>query len=61
MFYTGAPQNTARKPIHQLRIDEAKELMKENHIDIEDVVAVSYTHLDVYKRQYVIHSSLFTR
>ena len=38
MFYTGAPQNTARKPIHQLRIDEAKELMKENHIDIEDVV-----------------------
>lgn len=38
MFYTGAPQNTARKPIDQLRIDEAKVLMKEHHIDIDDVV-----------------------
>lgn len=38
MFYTGAPQNTARKPIDQLRIDEAKELMSQNNIDINDVV-----------------------
>ena len=38
MFYTGAPQNTARKPIEQLRIDEAKALMKEHHINIDDVV-----------------------
>lgn len=38
MFYTGAPQNTARKPIEQLRIEEAKELMKEHGIDINDVV-----------------------
>lgn len=38
MFYTGAPQNTARKPIDQLRIEEAKELMKEHDIDINDVV-----------------------
>lgn len=38
MFYTGAPQNTARKPIEQLRIEEAKELMKEQGIDINDVV-----------------------
>ncbi len=38
MFYTGAPQNTARKPVSELRIDEAKELMKEHHIDINDVV-----------------------
>lgn len=38
MFYTGAPQNTARKPIDQLRIDEAKELMEKNNINIDDVV-----------------------
>lgn len=38
MFYTGAPQNTARKPIDQLRIDEAKALMNEHHIHIDDVV-----------------------
>lgn len=38
MFYTGAPQNTARKPIDQLRIEEAKELMNEHGIDINDVV-----------------------
>lgn len=38
MFYTGAPQNTARKPIDQLRIEEAKTLMKENDINIDDVV-----------------------
>lgn len=38
MFYTGAPQNTARKPIDQLRADEAKQLMKDNGIDINNVV-----------------------
>lgn len=38
MFYTGAPQNTTRKPIDQLRIEEAKELMKKNNINIDDVV-----------------------
>ncbi len=26
MFYTGAPQNTVRKPIEQLRIDEAQSI-----------------------------------
>ena len=38
MFYTGAPQNTARKPIDQLHIEEAKALMAENNIHIDDVV-----------------------
>ena len=38
MFYTGAPQNTARKPIDQLRADEAKQLMKDSGIDINNVV-----------------------
>ncbi|MGX7111746.1 deoxyribonuclease IV [Gemella cuniculi] len=32
MIYTGAPQNTRRKPIDELRIDEAKELMLQNNI-----------------------------
>lgn len=38
MFYTGAPQNTARKPVSQLRVEEAKEYMKEHYISIDDVV-----------------------
>lgn len=38
MFYTGAPQNTARKPISELKVEEAKELMKENGIRLEDIV-----------------------
>ena len=38
MFYTGAPQNTARKPVDQLCVEEAKALMKEHHINIDDVV-----------------------
>lgn len=38
MFYTGAPQNTARKPVSELRIDEAKALMEEHGINIDDVV-----------------------
>ena len=38
MFYTGAPQTTARKPVSQLRVEEAKEYMKEHHISIDDVV-----------------------
>ena len=27
MFYTGAPQNTRRKPVSELRVEEAKELI----------------------------------
>ncbi len=33
MVYTGAPQNSKRKPLEELRIDEAKALMQENGID----------------------------
>ncbi|ERK56114.1 apurinic endonuclease [Gemella bergeri ATCC 700627] len=36
MIYTGAPQNTKRKPIEELRIAEAKDLMKE--YNISDIV-----------------------
>ena len=38
MFYTGAPQNTARIPINDDLTNEAKKLMKENNIDIKNVV-----------------------
>ena len=38
MFYTGAPQNTARVPINNDLTLKALELMKENNIDIKNVV-----------------------
>lgn len=38
MFYTGAPQNTRRKPIEDLKVDEAIELMKKNNIDFSNVI-----------------------
>ena len=38
MFYTGAPQNTNRIPINDNLTFEAKKLMKENNIDINNVI-----------------------
>ena len=38
MFYTGAPQNTARKPVDQLRKEEAFALMQEAGIDKNDII-----------------------
>lgn len=38
MFYTGAPQNTRRKEISELKVDEAKALMKETNIDVSKIV-----------------------
>ena len=38
MFYTGAPQNTNRSNIDENLTKEAFELMKENNIDIKNVV-----------------------
>ncbi len=38
MFYTGAPQNTRRKPIEEFMVEEAKQLMKESGIDYSNVV-----------------------
>ncbi len=38
MIYTGAPQNTKRKPIEELNIQAGLNLMKENNIDINDIV-----------------------
>ena len=41
MFYTGAPQNTLRKPIDNNLTLQALELMKDNNIDINNVVCHS--------------------
>ncbi len=38
MFYTGAPQNTIRKPTSQLKIDEARELIKSSNINEDKIV-----------------------
>ena len=38
MFYTGAPQNTNRMPINDNLLNEAKILLKENNIDINNLV-----------------------
>lgn len=38
MFYTGAPQNTVRGKIGEKQTAEAKQLMEENNIDINDVI-----------------------
>ena len=38
MFYTGAPQNTARTKIDEKKVEEAKELMKRHNINIDNVI-----------------------
>ena len=38
MFYTGAPQNTKRTKINEEKTLEAQKLMKENNINIDDVI-----------------------
>lgn len=38
MFYTGAPQNTIRKNIDLELLNQAKEFMKDNGIDIKNVI-----------------------
>lgn len=38
MFYTGAPQNTARSPIDKSIVEDAKKIMEDNNMDINKVV-----------------------
>ncbi|MGL5021216.1 MAG: deoxyribonuclease IV [Mycoplasmatales bacterium] len=38
MIYTGAPQNTKRKPIEELMIKEGVQLLKDNNILIKNVI-----------------------
>ena len=38
MFYTGAPQNSFRKPLDQLKIEEGRKLIKESGIDESKII-----------------------
>ena len=59
MIYTGAPQNTRRKPIDSLRIDEAKVLMADNNLSLDNVVIhapyiMNLANGDPEKRQFAV-------
>ena len=49
MLYTGAPQNTRRKPIDQLKIDEGKHFMAENGLSDIVVHAPYIVNMASYK------------
>ena len=57
MFYTGAPQNTIRKPLEALKIQEGRELLLKNGIDESKIVvhapylinAANSQRLDIYE------------
>ncbi len=38
MFYTGAPQNSFRKPLNELRIEEGRKLIKEAGLDESKII-----------------------
>ena len=38
MFYTGAPQNSYRKPLNELKIEEGRSLLRENGFDESKIV-----------------------
>lgn len=59
MFYTGAPQNTIRYSIDEEKTDDGKKLMKENNIDINDIVVhapyiINLANSDAGKYQFSI-------
>lgn len=59
MIYTGAPQNTRRKPIEALRIEEAQQLMKDNNLSFDNVVVhapyiMNFANADQEKRDFAI-------
>lgn len=41
MFYTGAPQNTKRKDISEFKVEQARELMAQHQIDMDNVIVHS--------------------
>lgn len=57
MFYTGAPQNSFRKPLSELKIQEGRKLLQEAGIDESKIVvhapyiinAANYTREDLYE------------
>ncbi len=59
MIYTGAPQNTIRKSIDRLNIDEATAFMKENNLSFDNVVVhapyiINLANPDPEKRAFAI-------
>ena len=59
MVYTGAPQNTIRKPMHLMRVKEALELMNNNNISSSDIVVhapyiVNLASPDIEKREFAV-------
>lgn len=59
MIYTGAPQNTRRKDIEELKISEAHELLKESNISLENVIVhapyiMNLANPDPVKSQFAI-------
>lgn len=59
MIYTGAPQNTRRKPISQMKIEEAKKMLEENNIPLEHIVVhapyiMNLANPDPEKRQFAV-------
>jgi deoxyribonuclease IV len=59
MVYTGAPQNTLRKPIEQMRISEALQLMKahdidQNHVIVHAPYIVNLANPDPIKQQFAV-------
>lgn len=60
MIYTGAPQNTIRKNISDLKIAEAVQLMEENSLSIDDVIVhapyiINLANPDPEKRSFATH------
>lgn len=59
MIYTGAPQNTRRKPIEELMISEATTKMNENNLDFNNIVVhapyiMNLANPDLEKRNFGI-------
>ncbi|CCV64645.1 Endodeoxyribonuclease IV [Alteracholeplasma palmae J233] len=59
MIYTGAPQNTIRKDISRLKINEALEKMEESGLDVKNVVVhapyiINLANPDIEKREFGI-------
>lgn len=59
MVYTGAPQNTIRKSVSELRIEEAKSAMEEANLSLDHVVVhapyiVNLGNPDKEKRQFAV-------
>ena len=59
MVYTGAPQNTRRKPTDELMIKEAQELMIENGLELKNVIVhapyiMNLANMDPEKRQFAV-------